>query len=1193
MKKETPLMALICLLLLLAFHATGVNAQGNKVTLKCNDMPLPTALQQVEQQSGYYKINYNYGDLSQQKATADIRNAEALDAVRQLLKGLPYGATAKGKFIQINRESGQQGGWAAGGNAVTGRLLDADGGPLIGATVKVAGTQNATVTDADGNYVLSGVRQGDVLEYSYIGMKPYRRKASLKPVSIILESDANTLGDVVVTGMHQMDKRLFTGSTTFIDAEEAKLDGVPDISRSLEGRAAGVTVQNVTGTFGTAPRIQVRGATSIYGNSQPLWIVDGVIQENVIEVNTDDLSSGNAETLLSSAIAGLNADDIESFQILRDGSATSIYGARAMAGVIVINTKKGKAGKTNVNYTGEFTMRLVPNYANFNIMNSQEQMSVYQELAKKGYMSPADVVNANSSGVYGKLATLIATGKVVNTDAARNEWLRQQEYRNTDWFDLLFSNSIMQNHSVSVSTGTEKAQHYVSVSGMFDPGWYKQSKVKRYTANLSSTFNFSQKVKLQVNANASTREQKAPGTLSSEVNLVSGEVSRAFDINPYSYALNTSRVLDPDEYYTRNYNPFNIFHELEQNYIDLNSNEFKVQGILTYKPIQGLELNLLGAVKRVASTSEHNATEYSNQANAYRAMPNTLVRNNNPYLWTDPDDPYAVPVSVLPYGGIYDNTQYHMTSWDFRATAAYNKVWNETHIMNLFGGMETTSTDRDNSWERVWGRQYGFASVVNFDPKAYEKVARENADIATFGHTLDRTAAFFGTATYSYKGRYIVNGTLRYEGTNTLGRARKSRWLPTWNVSAAWNAHEEGWFEQYKPTFSHFTLKGSYSLTADRGPYSISNSNPIMNSYTTWRPSVESRETGINITELGNSDLTYEKKHELSLTADMGFLNNRINLELSWYKRNNYDLIGPLVTEGVGGEIDKFGNIADMKSDGFELSLSTKNIKTQDFEWNTTFLYSHQHNKVTTLKSTTRVIDLIRSNGFALEGYPVRSLFSIPFDHLNSEGLPFFRVQNDEVTMSDINFQEFADLSWLKYEGSTDPTDYGSLENVFKYKGFRLTAFIVYSFGNKVRLDNVFHNTYNDLVATPREFNNRWSSSGEEAITTVPVIPSVRQNFIYGASKLNVAYSAYNYSSERVAKGDFIRMKEISLDYTFPKEWIAPIGLQNVNLKLQATNLFLIYADKKLNGNDPEFFNTGGVASPMPRQFTFTVRLGF
>ena len=399
--------------------------------------------------------------------------------------------------------------------AVTGTVVsEEDGQPVIGATVKVSGTNVAAVTDANGRFSIS-VPDGKRLTVSYVGMQS-KTVAPRSSMRIVLQPNA-TLSDVVVTGMQNMDKRLFTGSTTFIDAQEAKLDGVPDISRSLEGRAAGVTVQNVTGTFGTAPRIQVRGATSIYGNSQPLWIVDGVIQENVIEVDTDDLSSGNAETLLSSAIAGLNADDIESFQILRDGSATSIYGARAMAGVIVINTKRGKAGRTNVNYTGELTMRLVPNYQNFNIMNSQEQMSVYQELAKKGYMSPADVVNANSSGVYGKLATLLASGEVLNTDAGRNAWLREQEYRNTDWFDLLFDNSVMQNHSVSISTGTEKAQHYASVSAMYDPGWYKQSRVKRYTANFNSTFNFSQQLKLQVIGNASTREQKVCSTLMSTI----------------------------------------------------------------------------------------------------------------------------------------------------------------------------------------------------------------------------------------------------------------------------------------------------------------------------------------------------------------------------------------------------------------------------------------------------------------------------------------------------------------------------------------------------------------------------------------------------------------------------------------------------------------------------------------------------
>lgn len=1073
----------------------------------------------------------------------------------------------------------------------TGRVLDSTGQPLVGVIVKVAGKNIRGVTNVNGYYKISGVKPTDVLQYSYIGMKPYKRKAGTKPLTILLEDDASTLDNVVVTGMQHMDKRLFTGSTTTINASDAKIDGIADISRSLEGRAAGVSVQNVTGTFGTAPRIQVRGATSIYGNSTPLWVVDGVVQENVIEVNTDDLSSGNAETLLSSAIAGLNADDIESFQILRDGSATSIYGARAMAGVIVINTKRGRSGKTNVNYTGEFTTRLKPSYNNFNIMNSQEQMSVYQELQKKGYMNPADVVNASESGVYGKLAKLIASGEVLNTDAGRNEWLRIQEKRNTDWFDLLFSNSVMQNHSVGISTGTDKSSHYASLSLMDDPGWYKQSRVRRYTLNVNSSFSFSDKLKLQLIGNASTRKQKAPGTLSSEVNLASGQVTRAFDINPYSYALNTSRVLDPAEYYTRNFNSFNIFHELENNYIDLNTSEFKIQAQLTWKPFAGLELNGLGAVKRALSSSEHNITENSNQANAYRAMGNTIIRDSNPYLWTDPNNEYAVPVSVLPYGGIYDRNDYLMTSWDFRGTATYNRIFSHTHIVNLFAGMETNSVERRNSWMRAWGRIYSFGNIGNFDASMFDKLKSEGSNYYSVAQSLERTVAFFGNATYSYKGRYIVNGTLRYEGTNTLGRDRKSRWLPTWNISGAWNAHEETWFKTLSPVLSHFTLKGSYSLTADRGPYNISNSSAIIQSEVGWRPVGSDQETTLRITELGNSELTYEKKHELSLTADLGFLGNRINVETSWYARRNFDLIGPITVQGAGGQIDKFGNVADMKSGGFELSLSSTNIKLKDFSWNTTFLYSHQFTEVTKLHNKSRLIDLVQGNGFALEGYPVRAIFSIPFHKLTNEGIPTFEVAGGKITTDNINFQEYSDLSWLKYEGSTDPTDYGSLENTFRYKGFRLSVFVVYSFGNVVRLSSVFKNKYTDLDAMPREFNNRWSSSGEEEKTTVPVIPSVRQNFLN--PNLAIAYTAYNYSTERIARGDFVRMKEIAFDYTFPKVWSQALKLENINIKVQATNLFLIYADKKLNGMDPEFFNTGGVASPMPRQYTLTARLAF
>ena len=560
-------------------------------------------------------------------------------------------------------------------------------------------------------------------------------------------------------------------------------------------------------------------------------------------------------------------------------------------------------------------------------------------------------------------------------------------------------------------------------------------------------------------------------------------------------------------------------------------------------------------------------------------------------LWTDPTNPYAVPISVLPEGGIYDVNTYRMTSLNFRGTVGYNHIFNNIHIINIFAGLESNEVKRNSNWSRDWGREYSFGDIGKFDPDMFDKMSQEGSGYYKISNGLERTTAFFSNATYSYKGRYIVNGTLRYEGTNTLGSARKSRWLPTWNISGAWNAHEEKWFKQFGTWFSHFTLKGSYSLTADRGPSDISNSLPIVNSYVAWRPISSDQETALKISELGNSDLTYEKKYELSITADMGFFNNRINLEMSRYERRNFDLIGPITVQGVGGEINKYGNIANMKSNGFELSLNTKNIRFKDFEWNTTFLYSHQHNEVTNLENTARVIDLVRSNGFALQGYPVRSIFSIPFNKLTKEGIPTFKVANGAITTDGINFQEYADLSWLKYEGSSDPTDYGSFENVFKYKGFRLSVFLVYSYGNVVRLDPIFSNTYNDMVATPREFNNRWSSSGEEDKTTVPVIPSVRQNFLN--PNLAIAYNAYNYSTERIAKGDFVRMKEIAFDYTFPKTWLSSFGVNNVNLKFQATNLFLIYADKKLNGNDPEFFNTGGVASPMPRQFTFTIRLGF
>ena len=1082
---------------------------------------------------------------------------------------------------------------------VTGTVVSQeDGEPVIGASVVVAGAaRTGTVTDIDGHFFLE-VPAGKKLVVSYIGMQSQTLTPAAK-MTIRLKADSKSLGEVVVTGMQHVDRRMFTGATDQLTANDALINGITDVSRSLEGRSAGVSVQNVTGTFGSAPKIRVRGATSIYGSSKPLWVVDGVIMEDVTDINADDLSSGDPETLISSAIAGLNSDDIESFQILKDGSATSIYGARAMAGVIVVTTKKGKAGQAKISYTGEYTMRLKPSYSTFNIMNSQDQMSVYQELQQKGFLNYAEISNANSSGVYGKMYELLntydpVTGQfaLANTNEARAAYLRDAEYRNTNWFGELFSNSIQHNHSVSITAGTEKAQYYASVSAMYDPGWYNKSQVERYTANFNANYKISKKLNAGIIGNASYRKQEAPGTISSTTNPVTGEISRAFDINPYSYALNSSRALDANTYYTRNYSPFNIFHELENNYIDLNVVDFRMQASLSYKPITKVELTALGAVKYTATTNEHNIKDDSNQAAAYRAMGNSTIQKNNNYLYTNPDDIYSLPVTILPNGGILDRTDNRMFGYDFRASAAYNDVYNEDHIVNLYGAMEVNSVERHATWFRGWGMQYNMGEIPSWAYAVFKKSQEQGSDYYSLENTHERSAAFVGVATYSWKRRYSLTGTYRYEGTNRMGKSRSARWLPTWNLSGAWNAHEESWFEKLKPVLSNFTAKLSYSLTADRGPSSITNSRAVIKADNPWRPSASDKESSLYIAWLANNDLTYEKKHELNFGIDAGFLNNRINFTFDIYTRRNYDLIGATNTMGIGGETTKYGNVAKMKSNGVELSLNTVNIKTKDFTWTTDFIYSHMHNEVTELNTYNRLYDYISGYGFTMPGYPQRSLFSIPFAGLNNEGLPTFYDPDGNITVTGIDMQEYDPerLKFLKYEGPADPTDVGSLGNIFRYKNLTLNLFITYSFGNVVRLDPVFSSEYSDLSATPKEFNNRWIKPGDEKFTNIPVIASKQQ--LNNIAYLSRAYQSYNYSTARVAKGDFIRMKEISLAYEFPKTITQALNISNLSLKLQATNLFLLYADKKLNGQDPEFFNAGGVATPMPKQFTLTLKFG-
>lgn len=1083
------------------------------------------------------------------------------------------------------------------GRTVKGKVVDERGEPLTGASIRIVGTTSGVSADLDGAFTLTLPAGKNELLVSFVGYKDQKVVAK-NGMTIKMQPDSQALSEVVVTGMVATDKRLFTGASDKLTADKVKMDGMPDVSRGLEGRSAGVSVQNVSGTFGTAPKIRVRGATSILGSSKPLWVVDGVIQEDIVQVGADDLSSGDATTLISSAIAGLNADDIESFQILKDGSATSIYGAKAMAGVIVITTKKGRKGTSSFSYTGEFTSRLVPSYRDFNIMNSQDQVDIYRELERKGHLRFAETYRAGRGGLYAKMYQLThqydpATGKfgLANTPEAREAYLREAELRNTDWFDELFSPAVMQNHSVSMTSGTENSQTYASLSVMTDPGWMYKSKVSRYTFNVNTTYNLSKNLSLTAIGGAAYRNQTAPGTLGAASDPVSGEVTRDFDINPFSYALNTSRAIAPDDYYTNNYAPFNIKNELNNNYMELNVIDLKYQAELKWKPFREMTVTALGSLKYSTTGQRHMVTEHSNQALAFRAMGDPETQRNNPFLYKNPDKLNELPNTILPRGGFYNMTNYKLFSQDFRLSAAYNTELAGTHIINSYAGMEVNAQDRTRDAAEGWGLQYDNGERPFWDYLAFKKMKEDNQDYYLLSNTFGRTVAFFATATYSYKGRYTLTGTGRYEGSNRLGRARTARWLPTWNIATAWNAHEEDFFKNYlSKHLSHLTFKASYSLTGDAGPTWITNSLAVIGSSSPWRPSAPETENANEIIWPENNQLTYEKKHELNVGVDMGLLNNRISITADWYQRNNFDLIG--VTNTVAGI--RYGNVASMKSHGFELSVSTKNIQSKRFNWTTDFIFGYNQTEITDLDTRSNLFNFINGVGYARKGYPVRALFSIPFEGLNDQGLPTFKFIDHHINQDNyrlINFQERQHLGFLKYEGPTDPTFNGSFGNIFTFDNFKLNVFVTYSGGNKIRLDPVFRAVYSDFGATPKDFKDRWTMAGEEARTDIPVIPSLSDNRNF--QSLNVGYNAYNYSTARVADGTFVRLKEVSLSYDLPKSWLKNMIIKSASLKVQATNLALLYADPKLKGQDPEFFRSGGVAAPVPKQITATLRIGF
>ncbi|WP_131539632.1 SusC/RagA family TonB-linked outer membrane protein [Pedobacter nototheniae] len=1088
---------------------------------------------------------------------------------------------------------------------VSGRVTDKTGGALPGVSVHEKGKTEAVSTDGNGNYQIK-TTEGATLVFSYVG---YKTKQVIvggnAKINVTLEEDVNNLKqvEVVSTGFQNLNPKLFTGAATAIKGSDVKQEGITDVSRMLEGRIAGVSVQNVSGTFGAAPKMRIRGATSITGENKPLWVVDGVILEDIVNISNEQLSSGDASTLIGSSVAGLNADDIESFNILKDASATAQYGARAMNGVIVITTKKGRIGAPVVSYTGNFSTYLKPNYNQFDIMNSADQMSVDAELARKGWLNHAQAANQINGGVFTKMYQLTDTYDPItgtfaleNTQEARSNFLSRYAKANTNWFDVLFKNSLLQEHAVSISSGTEKSQIYFSTSYLNDNGWAMGNKVERYTTNLNANFNLTKKLTVNFITTGSIRNQKAPNTVTRASNPAEGKFSRDFDINPFSYALNTSRTLTPfdengnREFFTRSLTPFNILTELENNTLDLSVIDFKLQGGIKYNITNDLKFESLASLRYVKSTSEARVRENSNMANAYRSMGTTTIREKNNFLYRNPDNPALQPVSVLPYGGFYNPSDDFLKAYTVRNSLEFNKIVNEVHIMNFYVAQDIRISNRQNRSSTGYGYQYDKGGVAFIDPNAIKQEVEGNQSYYEMGNKYDRFAAFLARAAYSYNGKYSINGTVRYDGSNSLGKSITARWLPTWNISGAWNIDAENFMkgERLKKVLNRATLRATYGLVGSIG--SATNSSTIFRSESPNRPTLRDKESIIRIESLGNDNLTWEKQYETNIGLDLGFFGDKLNLVVDIYKRNGFDLNSPYRTTAIGGQYVKNVNYADMETKGIEGTLSGTIINTKDLGWRTNLNFGYNKNKVTNLLGGQRTIfELASSDGGPIVGFPYRGLYSVDFQGLNHKtGNPEF-INEKGVRSGEVNL-ESQQTQYMKYEGPTDPKLTGGFSNQLRYKSFTFSVLLTFASGNVVRLRPIFGDSYTDLDALPLEFKRRWALPGDEEITNIPSIPDrYNSNDISGKHP----YNTYNYSSARVAKGDFLKLKTITLGYNLPVKWINTIGAKTASVTVVANNFYLIYADKKLNGQDPEFFASGGVALPIPKQYTLSLKVGF
>lgn len=1163
---------LLTLVMALMLMPLALLARNYDMTFN-NETP-ENAFQIIRKATGYEFV-YNKGILSDLRKNVvdgnfhDMSLEEILDRVISKQLGLDFELVDNTVVLSRAKEKHET---TIG--TITGRVFDLSGETLPGVSVIVKGHPRfAAVTDIDGYFTI-GARdvKNPVLVFKYVGMKPLELAYEGKKMEVFMENDENVFDDVVVTGYQVVDKRASTSAITSIKAEDLLRPDAMSIDQMLEGRVPDLMFMSNSGEAGVTPRIRIRGTSSIIGNREPLWVVDGIVVKDPVPISPDDLNDPDYLNRIGNAISGLNPQDIERLDVLKDASATALYGTKAANGVIVVTTKRGKEGKPTIRYSDNFTWKRRPRYSDrsVDVLNSRERIDFSKELYREHYVySDYDPLVG-----FELLMSQLMSGKIDRETFDRD--LAWYETENTDWFDLLTHDSFSQQHTLTLSGGGSRSSYYASIGITDNDDIVKGSKNKRYNAMVNLDVNFSSWL---------TASFSLKGT-------VSDRQYYQDEIAPVQYAYRASRAIpaygrdghyyyyDRSEYHDGRTSPryFNVLNELENSSITQKQNQVSFDANFRFKMTDWLSGNAIFSY----TASDTNIDNYWGAKTYYIAK----IRGSN-YGEAVPE------TSACPQGGQLSVNNTDLRSWTARLQLDWNKYFGDGEIHNFSGGIGVEANSSNYTGYSNVTRGYfpdrGMSFADGIDVTKYTNYASWMAgNVPSLVDSKENVLSGYITASYNWRRLIFLNANARVDGSNSFGDRANDKLLPIWSVSASFDAAQLDFFRQFT-WLDYFSIKGSWgyqgNMLSTESPVMIIRKGAYNDFYNEYTSSVE---------RIPNPDLRWEKTTSYNVGVEMGFFNRKLQAEASFYWKRTKDAFMNKSISTINGYQSYVVNGGDIDNYGYSVGLTVRPIDRRDWQWSISTNFSRAINKIKTLPAgeSYELNDFLTGNAI-VKDQAVGTFYSYKFLGLSPvDGGPmfddWFDHPNDLIGLS--KYDTYTNV--LVASGNREPIMSGSLSTNLRWKNLRLGANFLYGLGAKTRLFGM----YGSGVASAgvyavqgaiksennvsRDYLDRWRAPGDELRTNIPAIIGQRHpsynSYLnhWSASMDNVNaladsyWDMYDYSDIRVVSSDYLKLSSVSLSYDLPKEWLKPWHCTRLEITATATNLFTI-CDSRLKGQTP------------------------